>query len=84
MGTRLPIIVALLLAAALLATTAPPAMAQPNGRGVSRHPVAPYDSNMSMIDRMARRNMERRHIERRMRFAPPPTAPRRSGPPPRR
>ncbi|MGB3272790.1 MAG: hypothetical protein WBA66_07830 [Xanthobacteraceae bacterium] len=60
-----------------------PAAAQ-NGR-VPRHIVVPYDSNMSMIDRMARRNMERRHIERRMRLAPPPSAaPRRPGPPPRR
>jgi hypothetical protein len=37
---------------------------------VHRGGVVPYDSNMSMIDRMVRRNMEQRHIERRMRLAP--------------
>lgn len=78
MGITRPICLASLLAALLLAVTVPPAAAQPGSRGVSRHMVVPYDSNMSMIDRMARRNMERRHIERRMRLAPPP------GPAPRR
>jgi len=87
MGTTLPACLASLLAVALLAASVPPAAAQQGGRGVPRHTVVPYDSNMSMIDRMARRNMERRHIERRMRLAPPPAGPagrRRFGPPPRR
>lgn len=84
MGMTLPYSAAAMLFAAALLAVAPAAVAQPNGRGPSRHVVVPYDSNMSAIDRMARRNMERRHIERRMRFAPPPGAPRRPGPRPRR
>lgn len=87
MGILLSNIAAVLSAALLLAAAlVPPAVAQPGGRGVSRHSVAPYDSNMSAIDRMARRNMERRHFERRMRLAPPPGAApsRRPGPMPRR
>jgi hypothetical protein len=84
MVTRLFTLAALMAAGAVLVIGGVPAAAQQNGR-VPRHVVVPYDSNMSMIDRMARRNMERRHIERRMRLAPPrPVAPRRPGNPHRR
>lgn len=77
MGTMLPISLASLAAVVMLAAAAGPAVAQRNDRPVPRPWAVPHDSNMSMIDRMARRNMDRRHIERRMRLAPPPAAPRR-------
>jgi hypothetical protein len=82
MGMSLRISAIVAVAALTVLAVAPAADAQTVGQSsrVHRGGVVPYDSNMSMIDRMARRNMERRHIERRMRLAPPrPVAPRRPG-----
>ncbi len=72
MATRLRILAIMVLTAVTVLAAVSAADAQTVGQSsrVHRGGVVPYDSNMSMIDRMVRRNMEQRHIERRMRLAP--------------
>lgn len=72
MGISLRILAIIMLTALTALAAVPAADAQTVGQSsrVHRGGVVPYDSNMSMIDRMVRRNMEQRHIERRMRLAP--------------
>jgi len=65
---RIAVLVAFLVVVAGVA----PAGAQGGpGRLPPKAGVAPYDRSINPIDRMARRNLERRHLERRMRMRPP-------------
>ncbi len=77
---RIPAITLLTVLTVLAAVPAADAQTVGQSSRVHRGGAVPYDSNMSMIDRMVRRNMEQRHIERRMRLAP---SMRRGGPMPR-